>query len=271
MAFSSNLGRCPIIGDDNYEQFVVETGSQGGEGMKGYEPRDYEKWPEGSLNFCAPFDMPLIPESEWEDRIEKKEKDKSRLSDVWKLQDLPVLSQGRTNYCWMNGVIHAMMALRAANNQPFVSLSPASAAAKIKNYKNKGGWGGEAVEGINEYGVCNTDLWPANSIERRYDTDESRKNADLHRMPEWFDLDDRNDKEVATCLLSNLPVPAGYNWWGHLICLLDLLYLGNGKYGYLFINSWGANWGDHGFGILKDRKMTPDGAVAPRTTTISRK
>lgn len=270
MSYTSNLWNCPVITDENYQDFLLETGSRGGMGIRGYEKRNYQEYPDGSLKSLRRFSFPLIPENEWADRIEEREKNKATYYDLWMHQELPVLSQSRTNYCWINGVVHGVWGVRARNNQPFVYHSPAWTGAKIKNYRNVGGWGGEAIEGINKYGMPSTEFCPANAIDRRYDTPEARANAALHKIPEQEELQDRNFKQMMTALFLFFMVPAGLSWWSHLVCFTDPVIISPGNYGVRFINSWGANWGDHGFGVLSRSKATADDQQAIRTATVSR-
>ena len=67
--------------------------------------------------------------------------------------------------------------------------------------------------------------------------------------------------EVITCLLNRIPVAAGLDWWGHLVCFLDPVLLPDGSVGVLFQNSWGVDWptpGANGLAVLTERKATPD-------------
>lgn len=268
MAFSSNIGRCPVIDDSNAHEFIGESAPNGG--ICSYAPRDYERQPEGSVPFTGPLDMPNIARDEWKDRIEYMEQTESRLSDAFKRGGVPVLNQGRTNYCWINGVVHAVMLRRYLDGQPMQSLSPASAGAKIKNYRNVGGWGAQAIEGISKYGLAPVELWPANAIDRSHDTDQTRRTAAKYKVDEWYELRSNDFDQMASCLLRGMPVPIGLNWWRHLVCALDLVVLDNGEFGTMIINSWGTNWGDGGFGVLTERKSTAYEQNAVRTITVSR-
>ena len=66
-------------------------------------------------------------------------------------------------------------------------------------------------------------------------------NARLHEAVEWYDIETSFD-EVITCLLERIPVAAGLDWWGHLVCFLDPVVLPDGSVGVLFQNSWGEDW-----------------------------
>lgn len=170
--------------------------------------------------------------------------------------------------CWCHGVVNAMRLIRAMNGQPFVDLSPASAAAPIKSYRNQGGWGGQAVEYIAEHGVASTEFWPANKIDRRY-FEPSRENASLHKITEWYELQNNNFDQLMTCLLLRIPTAIGLNWWSHLVCAMDPVVMGKNAYGTRILNSWGSGWGDDGEGVLVERKSLPSDGMSPRTVSPS--
>jgi hypothetical protein len=254
--FRSDLGGCLIISDDDTQDAFNPKYSRGFE-------TDFSAYPEGIAPFCKPFSRPLIPESEWRERIEHKERTKSRLSDYESEFNLPVLAQGSTNYCWFNGTLHGVYLSRAKAGLPHIDLSPASCAAKIKGYRNQGGWAIDAVNGMNKYGVATQELWPANAINKKYDTPEARENALLHTVPEFEQLPDESFAAVMTCILDDDPDPCtlGLLWWGHLVLAVDGVILPNGDFGVKFKNSWGSSWGDNGFGVLTRSKATPDEAL----------
>lgn len=257
-----------IIDEDNAHTVYVPPQGQ----SKGLEPRDYSIDPVGLNGLAAPFDDNfLIPRSEWPARIEEMEKTESRLSDFMRRGQVPSLDQNGTNYCWCHGFVTGILALRAANGQPFVDLSPASAAAQIKNFRNSGGWGTQALKFIQEHGVAEAKLWPHNAINRKYLTAEMKANARLYLVPDWYDFPDvsgakRFDFKMS-CLLRRIPVPSGYNWWSHETCGLDPVMVGNNKFGCRERNSWGSSYGDDGFFVLAESKGTPSDACAPKVVS----
>lgn len=255
-----------LIDDSNWQLFADAVPS--GQG-RGRVPRDYRRIPHGALPGAQPFILPEIPRSEWSERIKEMEATKSRLSDLMIQAGVPSLDQDGTNYCWCNGVVTAILGVRAVNNQPFVQLSPASVAAPVKNFRNDGGWGGEALEYIVEHGVAAASLWPPNAIDRRYWTAEAKANALLHRVTEWYDLRSRSFAQKMTCLLMRIPVPSGYNWWSHETCGIDPVEIEPGHFGSRERNSWGGSYGQDGYFVLAENKSTPDDAVAPRVVIPS--
>lgn len=130
-----------------------------------------------------------------------------------------------------------------------------AAGARIKNFRNVGGWGSEGLNWMLDHGVNLQSDWPANAIIRTYDTPENRERAKLNRIVEYFRLD--NWDEVGSCLLAGIPVACGYNWWSHEVTGMDLTPAGD----LIIANSWG-NWGDQGYGLLQGSKRVPDDAVA---------
>lgn len=264
MSFQSNIGGCPIIDDDNADEFIAPV-VDGEVAMRGMMPRDWDREPFGSLGFAAPFALPRIDRSEWDERIRDREANRSTVKAMSDQAGLKVKNQQQTNYCWINAPVHTVEVARVAAGQVYVELSPASCGAKIKNFRNVGGWGTEGVRWIAEHGCVPSSIWPNNAIDKKYDTAASDAERAKYRIVEWWELKPRNFDETATCLLLGIPVCVGLNWWGHEVTLIDLVKLdGTGRYGALIDNSWGTSWGDNGRGVLTESKATPDDAIAPR-------
>ena len=136
-----------VIDDTNFQNFVPPPAgmSKGYRGM--WRPGCNAPKPFGDLG------VPLIPESEWKDRIRDQETHKSNLYHFSKGMGLPCLDQNGTNYCWINGPVHCMEIMRLQETSVVFSLSPASAGARIKNFRNVGGWGSQGLEWMIPNGV----------------------------------------------------------------------------------------------------------------------
>jgi hypothetical protein len=302
-----------LISEHNWHEYVADVVVDGERKSRGGIPRPYETYPVGCYGAATPFyavDMPIIPESEWASRLQEKVAAQAQLSDIRMSgnngQMIPSLDQNGFGYCWFHSGTSATIMLRAVANLPYVSLSAYAGACVIKNYRNEGGWGAQGLDFIMARGVPSDQFWPQRSVNPANDTPACWANAALHKVTEGFiDLQaaqyDRNLSrlQVATCLLSNIPVIVDFSWWSHSVCALDLVdgsqqrkktRMSSGKlasmkefeviwgmntgevgagYGVRVWNSWGDSWSSNGMGTLAASKAWPDGAVAPRATVAS--
>lgn len=247
-----------VIDDATKDEYLFPT-TRG----RGFEPEMVEGY--GAVAEPFPQEL-LIPRSEWQARIEEKKERKTRLIDLIRQAGLVCKDQASTNFCWINSPAYCQEVLRVAQNQPLVYLSPASGGAQIKNYRNQGGWGREALQWISDKGLNTVDKWPANAIDRRYATAENREQALMYRTPEWMTLSTLD--ELISCLLRNIPVSGGYNWWRHQTTGLDALWV-DGAIATGNMNSWSEAYGDKGYFVLQGRRMLPDDMVAPRVAIAS--
>lgn len=91
-----------IISDDNWQAFVNPV-VDGEQRMTGLVPRDYATHPIGCYAAAKPFDLPLIPESEWEERLQARIAAKAQLSDVRNKgmggKPIPSRDQDGKGYC----------------------------------------------------------------------------------------------------------------------------------------------------------------------------
>lgn len=261
----------PVLGDD-YEQhghlFEVQLDDDGNALGRGYQPRNWHDHPFGST-VAKPFDLEVIPRTEWDDRIADMAANKTRLSDLLDFYNVPPKNQRSTNYCWIFGPTRCCEIARLRQANQYVSLSPASCGAIIKNYQNVGGWGSEGLEFIRDRGVAPSSLWPDTAIQRQYDNAETREARKRHVVLEWTECRPRDLDQLMTLAFHRIPATAGYNWWRHQITILDPVKGPNGQYGVLIDNSWGESWGENGRGVLLGSKAVPDDCVAVRTITPS--
>lgn len=169
--------------------------------------------------------------------------------------------------CWAYSSTGATMLLRAVQNEPYVELSAHAIGCQIKNFRDEGGWGLESLEWIAKNGVPSSEFWPLQSMSRKNDTPQMRENAKLHRVTEWMDCQPGSKAQLVTGLLMGLPGYGDFDWWGHSVCLMDLVSIKPFK--IRILNSWGPEWSDNGAGILEGSKAMPDDFAFARVTTPS--
>ncbi len=260
-----------IIGDHNHQDFVDPI-IDGEQKKRGLIPRDYSKHPVGCFEFAKPFDLPLIPESEWEDRLAAQKAAKAQLSDVRNRGMnggvIPARDQNGKGYCWAHSSVSAMLIARAVEGQPYADLSAFAVACIIKKFRDEGGFGAQSLEWMAEHGCPTSEFWPQQSMAKTNDNEAMRANAKLHRYTEWMDMEPRNKAQLVTCLLSGIPVVSDFNWWGHSVCTINLESVK--PFRTRILNSWGK-WNGDGTGILEGSKAIPDEQLAPRVVTAASK
>lgn len=258
-----------IINDDNYHLYC-EPVVDGEVRKRGLVPRNYRSHPVGCYSFAKPFDLPLIPESEWQARLDVQVAQKSQLSNLRDISGptggpIPSRDQNGKGYCWAHSSTSAALIVNALANNPFADFSAYAVACIIKGYRDQGGWGAESLEWIAANGLPTSKTWPQQSMSRSNDNPNMRAEAAKHKFTEWMDLQPRNKQQLVTCLLSNIPVVVDYNWWSHSVCAIDLVSLS--PFRIRIWNSWGDSWSANGTGILEANKAIPDGQIAPRVLT----
>lgn len=256
-----------VISDVNAAAFM-SADVDGERKSRGLQPRDYATHPVGYLGALArPFDLPLIPESEWQARLEAQLAAKAQLSNIRDVgmfgQPMPSRDQDGVGYCWCHSGTSGMLIVRAQMNEPYLDLSAFAVGCMIKGFRDQGGWGAEGVEFMGSRGIPTSQYWPQRSMERSNDKPETWANAALHKNVEWMDLDPRNMRaQLVTCLLLGIPVVSDFNWWGHSVLTVDLVSLN--PFRTRIWNSWGDNWSANGMGVLEGRKAMPDSGLGVR-------
>jgi C1A family cysteine protease len=227
--------------------------------------------------FDSPSGLQLIPRSEWSARIKQKSALKAQISDRLRRDGIPSLDQGPVGYCWAHSTTGAVQAQRALAGQPYVPLSAYAIAATIKHGADEGGWCGLSAQFAREKGIPAQSLWPQGDRNyRKYDKPEVWENAALHKTTEeWVDLtspvydQQLTFDQVATCLLVNIPCALDFNWWSHSVMGCDLVEVEPGDFGIRIRNSWGDQYGDQGFAVLRGSRCRPDSALAIRVSVAS--
>jgi hypothetical protein len=223
--------------------------------------------------------VPLIPRSEWSDRIKERQQ---RQSTLRHLRDnaqgtgkrMESLDQNGQGFCWAYAAVAALMLSRMGSNMPYKRLSAHMVGCLVKGYKDEGGWGALALDFMMKNGVADVDSWREKSMSRSNDTPAMRENAKLY-MPQETLVDlqapvydrDLSWDQLVSCLLQNFPVAGDFLWWGHAVACLDVIEIERNDFGILILNSWSDRWNaDSPYGpgtsVLRGNKARPDNAVA---------
>lgn len=287
-----------IIGDHNFQQHSVPPAGQ----SMGLVPRNFAAVPAGSHPYTPVWAQPVFPRAEQIERIADQLANKRRNSDFRRKgnngQPIPAMDQNGKGYCWSHGPVQAVQIQRAVRGLPFADLSAYSVACIIKNFRDEGGWCGEALKFLVERGVATAKTWPQRSMNRANDNPATWAEAALYKVTEGFyDLaspiwgQKLSFDQLVTALLLNLVAAIDLNWWGHDVSALDAIYGGTqwgitradsgklltraefdivwgmndpvtGGISIRILNSWSNTYGDMGEAILTGSKCIPDGAIA---------
>ncbi|MGO9115745.1 MAG: hypothetical protein ACLP9L_41595 [Thermoguttaceae bacterium] len=270
-----NIENYPHVVIDDYNAHRFVDGDLAGKCIDGdfaFE-MGYLGWekPGSPHAFIAP--RPIgdpIPRSQWHDLI--KAGQGSFLSDLVKRLGIRAKDQGKLKYCWVYGSTRAVEVARAVSGLPLYDLAPESVGGPCTGWRNTGGYASEAFDQFQDAGACQSSFLDApHSLQPNRWKPGWQENAKLHEAVQWASIGTSYD-DVITCLLKRIPVAAGLDWWGHLVCFLDPVILPDGSIGVLFQNSWGVDWpvaGANGLATLTEAKATPDGAAAPQIVTFS--
>lgn len=266
-----------LIDESNWREQIGEQGrldaghpqSGGTERLFGCRPRASAP---GSLKFAAAPTFEVYPRQELSGRIKDLAQGQSTLRHISQRAGIQCKDQGNTNYCHANSPALAIEILRAVQGESHVELSPGSIGGPVTGYRNDGAVIEDDLRQIVEFGAATIDFVPANQISQSGWKPGAVANAALHKVTHWWDLGAKDDGmflRCATLVLQGIPVCVGYNWWSHAVTLTGLVEISSGRFGFEFRNSWGASYGDDGYGVLAEGRGTPDSAYAPRQATAS--
>lgn len=240
------------------------------DGTCGYSSRDWDLHPEFSCH--NEYSGKLYPKSDWVELIELQSKNQSSPFHVHKGNKTKVLNQGRYGYCWMYGTVNCILNRYSAQGiDPAPDLNAHATAAMGKRYRNQGGFGAEATEFVAQFGIPEYDVWPEYSNDRSLETNPAViESCKKHKLV-TFEEAPRNSFEAVVsaliCPVDPCPVTLAFSWWRHLVAGLRPVYRGSGRsveFGLEFVNSWGANWGEGGYGKVWNQKAVPFEAVIVR-------
>lgn len=245
---------------------------------RGLVPRNFATHPSGHYEGIprSPLDMPVMTKQEIIDTVKYRQSigatnRQLRRQKYGKI--IPSLNQNGIGYCWCHSPVSGLLILRAQMNQPLVDLSPFMIGCLVKNYRNRGGWGAEAVDFIIKNGVPSSQFWPQRSMKTSLDTQAMRENAALHKITEgWIDFAtdvwerSMTHQQHLTWLALGGVVVADRNEWAHSTLDYDLEIV-DGEPLPVTWNSHGDGSGDQGDLIMQGRYAHIDGGVGLRVTT----
>lgn len=244
---------------------------------RGYIPRNWEELPLGSyarfdgtsLNGGREIykDQVILPKSEIIEKVAELDANQGQIYHQMRASDKSwIMDQAQTPYCWMYGVTLGARLKMWFDGSGFHLLSACGAASLIMNYKAQGGWGDLACDGTtyseSPGGWPLESTWPnGNSIDPKYDTPQARKEIKEFNQFRWWECRPQDELAIATMLVNRIPVPAGFNFWGHLVCLVGV-FIERDRFGWILANSWSTLWGDQGYGRIEPgRKTAAEGIV----------
>ena len=236
-------------------------------GATGYEGRDTSAYPRSSLKCCKEGDGQRYPKSSYEAMIAAKTAAKSWIRDKLDRCGLPVKDQMSSNYCWGHAPVRGVEAVIAKQGGKLESLSAFDVCTAIKDGRNHGGSGIEAVEWIAENGVCLEKYHkPMDFSVGR--SAEAREDAMRRQIVVYEDMDPDDKDLIIAKLLDDKAVTVGIPAWGHEV-LLTFLVWENAEPLFGFDNSWGRTWGTNGRGVLRGRMSNFDEAGSIEVVEVS--
>lgn len=238
-------------------------------------PRDYGKVPYGSLEFAPSMSVPLIPMSEWPDRIADLERQKATLKHVWADSGIGVWNQGQVSYCHAFSAVMAVAVQRAMMGLPYKSLSASSVGGPVTGWRNAGAYIHDDLKQMVSGGVATTDFVPMLTTRLADAKPGWREDALKNRVVEFYDVPPRNFQVHGSLLLQLIPVSVGLNYWGHAVMDMVLRDVYPSKsatdterYGVEFLNSWGEAYGERGFGVRVGSRKFADSIYAVRQSSL---
>lgn len=234
----------------------------------GLIPRDFAAQPVGQIVGMAAFSMPLIPRSEWKERIAEKTANKSWLKDRIERHRIKRKDQNPYGWCHSAAPVGAAELARVVAGLPFVELSIASVAGPVTGWRDEGANIYRALKQCEEIGIAETSVIPDLTMDSRLFTADVRANAAKHRV-KAMDLDPQAWDQFVTCCLADIPTVYGAYQWrsstangAHATMGAVKAYWINGEVVLEPANNWGDNWHDamleaeHGFYRVRERGVS---------------
>ena len=171
-----------------------------------------------------------------------------------------ILDQDGLGSCATESTTQGAMIVRAVEGKPFGLLNPLSIYRVTSGGRDQGSSIDENLAFARQTGILPESYWPRSKGFRVEPPAGWRAVAAEYKIDEFYDVG--TVVELGSALLKGFVVVFG--WDGHSCVFTRLLSPTKAEYA----NSWGAWWGDAGYGILDlDSVHFGYGAFAVKTTT----
>ncbi len=234
----------------------------------GYIGRDLIEAPLNSEPLCQVQAIQSYTQNELLEIIAEKTAKKTWIRDKCDRVGSKVKSQSRSNFCWNHAPVRGLECLYVMQGGAAHTLSAFWGAAIIKNGRNQGGYGLQAVKFMVENGVPLESYHPPMdfSVDRR---PEVVANAKLHQIVGWEDVDPDDQYAIFTRIALDMPVTLGIPSMGHEM-LGTFLVVINGRIYIGCDNSWGVSDGVNGRRVCTGRNANYSEAGCIISTEPSR-
>ena len=232
-------------------------------------PRDYDRHPVGSFagipqvaagdEFGAP-DV-LIPEGGYEEAIEYAHAQQIfpqyAQNNSWAPEWFQY-NQNGLGYCWTWGGTACCMDLQQIHCQDVIKLAPVSMGFLV-GWANRGNYLESYIRGARETGICAAIDGNINDHRNRSSVWDSQPRP--VRLDKVWDIDTRSgdDKAVQmllSCLCYGCPIYIAYNWWGHALEMVGLIWDKSKPRNLIYVIRNSHNESD--FILLEGNKGIPD-------------
>jgi len=222
----------------------------------------------GMTPFADDLDR-LIPWDEMKERVNLANERQQMPIHYLEANNATAHNQGPTNYCWAYGLAMCIEALRPMEFQAYHRLGPASL-GWIVGWKNRGNYLSSAIRGAMERGIAKSIFVPDGTTSYRDFEPEWEDDGLNHKPLEFTDLDRSSEEfmaqQCASMLVAGCPIYEAFNWWGHALARVGVVWDEKEKHNLRWID-----WNSHNDGRMEmtGSRGVPDEGYAVRVTTVS--